>query len=297
MCRLAVATAVALAFSLSGCGGDGGSSTLNLSITDAPVDEATTVWVQFTGVELKPANGPRQTITFDAPKGFDLLTLQNGNAATLLDDTTVPAGDYEWLRLMPDPAPGSSYVIDDTGQHNLVIPSGAQTGLKLVGGFTMPAGGRGDFTIDFVLRKSIIAPPGQSPDYRMKPVLRMIRNAETGSIAGQFLTPGVTTICGGPAPSLYLYAGANVTPDDLYNPLQGPPDTAPDVDPLMTTRAVMSSVYEYRFSYVQAGTYTLAVTCDEDDPSVDESATTPLVFFVYPQPVVVTAGQTTTANF
>jgi hypothetical protein len=292
-----VAAAVALAFSLTGCGGDGGTSTLSLSITDAPVDEATTVWVQFTGVELKRAGGPPETITFDAPKGYDLLTLQNGNAATLLDDTTVPAGEYEWLRLMPDPAPGSSYVIDDSGQHDLVIPSGAQTGLKLVRGFTMPAGGRADFTIDFVLQESIIAPPGQSPDYKMKPVLRMTNNVETGSIAGKFLTPDAAAICDGAAPSLYLFTGADVTPDDLYNPLEGAPDTAPDVDPLVTTQAVMNGVFEYRFSYVQAGTYTLAVTCDEDDPAVDENATTPLAFFLYPDPLVVTAGQTTTADF
>lgn len=297
MRRHTVAAAVALAFSLSGCGGDGDTSTLSLSITDAPVDEATKVWVQFTGVELKRAGGPVESISFDAPKGFDLLSLQNGNAATLLDDTTVPAGEYEWLRLMPDPAPGSSYVIDAAGQHGLVIPSGAQTGLKLVRGFTMPAGGRADFTIDFVLRESIIAPPGQSPNYKMKPVLRMTNNVETGSIAGKFLTPDASTICEGAAPSLYLFTGANVTPDDLYNPLEGAPDTAPDVDPLVTTRAEMNGVFEYRFSYVQAGTYTLAVTCDEDDPVVDENATTPLVFFLYPDPVVVTAGQTTTADF
>lgn len=297
MHKRAVPAAVALALLIAGCGGEDGTSTLSLSLTDAPVDDATTVWVQFTGVEIKRAGGPPETFMFEAPKGFDLLTLQNGNAAPLLGDTTVPAGSYEWLRLILDPAEGSSYVVDDTGQHDLFIPSGAQTGLKLVRGFVMPAGGRADFTIDFLLHESIIAPPGLSPDYLMKPVLRMTNNVETGTIAGQFLTPTAAPLCEGSAPTMYLFEGADVAPDDLYNPLAGAPDTAPDVNPLVTTTAVLNSVYEYRFSFVQAGTYTLAFTCDEDDPAMDEDATTPLEFLAYPEPVTVTAGQTTTADF
>jgi hypothetical protein len=294
---LGVATLLA-----AGCGGgDDATSTLSLSLTDAPVDDATTVWVQFTGVEVKPAAGEPEQFLFSAPKGFDLLTLQNGNAATLLGDSTVPAGDYEWVRLMLDPAPGSSYVIDDSGQHDIRIPSGAQTGLKLVRGFTMPAGGRADFTIDFLLEHSLIAPPGQSPDYLMKPVLRMTNNVETGTITGSFAPATLAAIpaCTGVAPRVYLFTGTGVTPDDLYNPLEGPPDTAPDVSPLVTTTAALNnaSEYTYTIAFVQTGSYTVAFTCDNDDPAVDENATTPLVFTVYAQPVTVTAGQSTTVNF
>src|SRR2546421_7820867 len=43
-------------------------------------------------------------------------------------------------RLMVDTKPGASYVMDSTGQHDLTIPSGAETGLKLIQGFTAPAG-------------------------------------------------------------------------------------------------------------------------------------------------------------
>jgi hypothetical protein len=207
---------------LAACGGDDSSSmpatsTLHLDITDAPITDATKVWVQFTGVEVKPAGGAAQSFVFVSPKGFDLLTLQNGNAATLLGDTTVPAGEYEWVRLMLDPAAGSSYVIDGSGQHDLRIPSGLETGLKLVRGFTMPAGGRADFTIDFVLAKSIIRPPGQAPNYMMKPVLRLIDNIQVGAIAGTFepLTLNAIPACANKAPVVYLYTGAGVTPDDL----------------------------------------------------------------------------------
>ena len=49
--------------------------------------------------------------------------------------------------------------------------------------------------------------------------------------------------------------------------------------------------------------YTVAFTCDPDDPSVDESAivlpaTTPTISFnTYPTPVAVTTDATTTVNF
>jgi hypothetical protein len=167
----------------------------------------------------------------------------------------------------------------------------------------MPAGGRADFTIDFVLQKSIIAPPGQSPDYLMKPVLRMTDNARVGTIGGTFASQTLNAIpaCTGKAPVVYLYESGGVTPDDIYNPTDGSSDTAPLVDPLVTSTATLnsSSQYTYRVAFAPAGTYTVAFTCNNDDPLVDENAApaTPLSFTVYAQPVVVTAGQTTTANF
>src|SRR5690348_7692313 len=98
------AAALLAGLALAGCGGEGASSTLNLGITDAPLTGATKVWLQFTGVEIKPAGGPAQIFTLSPAAGFDMLTLQNGNAATLLGDTTVDPGDYEWVRLIMDPA-------------------------------------------------------------------------------------------------------------------------------------------------------------------------------------------------
>jgi hypothetical protein len=287
--RAAMAAAVSAAI-LVGCGGGDSmsvgpqNSTLSLSLTDGPLSTATKVWVQFAGVEIKPVNGTAQTLSFSTPKGFDLLLLQRGNAAMLLNDTTVTAGDYEWIRLILDPAANSSYVEDATGKHYLRIPSGAETGLKLVRGFTMPAGGRADFTIDFVLDKSILTPPGQAPDY--------------GTFAANTLA-GIPA-CTGKAPSVYLYTGSGVTPDDIFNPLNGAVDTAPTVDPLVTATASLSSgVYGYRIGYVPVGTYTVAFTCDNDDPAVDENAppATPIAFITYAQPVTVTVGQTSTVNF
>ena len=305
------ALAALLAASCGGEDGMGGGSgmtasndsTLRLHLADAPVPPVTKVWVQFTGVEIKPVGGNAMQFAFAPAKGYDLITLQGGNSAVLLGDTTVPAGDYEWIRLMVDPTNGSNYLIDGSGQHELRIPSGEQSGLKLIRGFTMPAGGRADFTIDFDLAKSILTPPGQAPRYMMKPVLRMVNNVQVGTLAGNFqpATLAAQPACTNTAPRVYIYTGTVGTPDDLYNPENNAPDTMPDIDPLVTTVATRDANgrYVWTIAFVPAGTYTVAFTCNADDPLVDEDTLVPdpIVFTVHPQPAVVSIGQTTTVVF
>jgi len=292
---------------LNACGGSGSSSssstsTLNLGITDSPVDGAQKVWIQFTGVEVKPMNGNPVDFAFTPAKGFDLLGLSGGTTATFLNGATIPAGQYEWVRLMVDPAAGSSYIIDAQGsQHNLIIPSGAESGLKLIQGFTMPAGGVANFTVDFVLSKSIIAPPGQAPDYMLKPVLRLVDNAQVGTLTGTIQTAALgapQTQCGTRAPVVYVYTGAAITPDDIYVPASGP---APAIQALVTATATLnsSSIYAYTIAFMPAGTYTVAFSCDADDPAADESMQVPsaIQFTTYPQAVSVMNNMTTTADF
>src|SRR6266403_537600 len=299
-------TLSACALLLGSCGGGGSASmsTLNLGLTDAPVSGVTKVWIQFTGVEVKPAGGNPIDFTFSPEKAFDLLTLQGGTTATFLNGTTVPAGQYEWVRLMVDTNPGASYVMDSTGQHDLTIPSGAETGLKLIQGFTIPVGGVASFTVDFVLSKSLLAPQCLSPDYLLKPFLRLVDNTQVGTISGTFqattLSNPLNTHCGTRPPVIYVYTGAGVTPDDIYNS----PDTtdpASAAQPLTTATAALNSMNDYAYSiaFLPSGNYTVAFTCDPDDPAVDESALTPVPihFAVFSQAVAVTANMTTTVNF
>src|SRR5215471_18941646 len=289
--------AAAVAITLSACSGGGGdssgNSTLNLGLTDSNVTGVTKVWIQFTGVEVKPVNANPIDFNFSPDKGFDLLTLQGGTTATFLNGSTIPSGAYEWVRLMVDTNPGASYAVDSTGQHNLTIPSGAETGLKLIQGFTMPVGGVANFTVDFMVGKSLLAPPGQSPDYTLKPVLRLVDNAQVGTISGTFqsTTLSAQSSCGTHPPVVYLYQGANVTPDNLFTPPAGTTDTdaAGTGEPFTTATAALNSMSEYAYTiaFLPAGTYTVAFTCDPDDPTVDEDTLTPnpIHFATYPQPV------------
>ena len=204
------ATAATL-LSLAACsGGSSPSNTgqLMLGLTDGPVESATSVVVQFTGIEIKPAGGPPQEAVvfdstscdeFDAATGacsIDLLTL-TGDERKVVFNGQLEAGNYQWVRLLvnADLNEMDSYIgFEDGSMCSLYIPSGAQSGLKIVSGITVTANGVSDYTLDFDVRKSITMPPGLagpigSPElcaanYVMKPTIRIVDTTQVGMIVG-----------------------------------------------------------------------------------------------------------------
>ena len=73
---------------LSGCdNSESPTGKLNLNITDAAVDGATEVVIEFTGAEIKAGNDTID-ITYAAPKQIDLLALTGGAAQTIVDNQT-----------------------------------------------------------------------------------------------------------------------------------------------------------------------------------------------------------------
>lgn len=295
------ALSIAALAALTACGGGGGGSsgatgTLDLKITDAPVDAAKAVVVEFTGVALKRADGEEIVITFDAPRTIDLLALQGGASASLLEDRELPAGRYEWMRLMVNAQRGviDSYItLDDNSQHSLFVPSGAQTGLKLVSGFTVPANAAASFTIDFDLRKSITQPQSGAGDYFLKPALRVVDNAQVGGIAGTVGTSALQhASCPNKDPALnsnvvYVFEGAGVAPDDI--------DGA-GVEPVATANATANGTgaYSWRTAFLTPGAYTVAFTCQgaTDDPESSQA-----IIFIGTQDVTVVKDQVAPANF
>lgn len=257
--------AVALGTSalLAACGGGGGSSgstgSLTLNVTDAPVDGANKVVVVFTGVSIKPAGGNEINIDYATPRQIDLLALQGGNVAGLLDGQIVPAGRYEWARLKVLTSKDSaspSYLQDGSlVNHPLYVPSGAETGLKLVGGFTVPANGAASFTIDFDLRKSVVDPQGNfAGGYFLKPALRLVDNTLVGRISGT--VNNFATLCPSPnGPTVYVFAGAGVTPDDIDGTAAEPVSTAP------VKLDTGTGTYRYTVPFLPAGAYTVSLTC------------------------------------
>jgi hypothetical protein len=282
---------------LAGCGGGGdagGSAAtgrLTLGVTDAPVDDATAVVVKFTAIELKPEDGNAFTIELSPAPSIDLLALAGGNSRTLLEAHTVPAGNYQWLRLLIEAQQNqpSSYIDLASGERfPLFVPSGSESGLKLIRGFTVAAGSTSNFTIDFDLRKSVVAPPGQAPNYLLKPVLRMVDNLQVGTISGTVAAALVPADC---SPQVYVFTGAGVIPDDL--------DTAPapDVDPLVSVPVTLdaaSGEYRFRAGFIEAGDYTASFTCNgaTDTPEGEE-----VLVFAGTQNLSVSTNQTTTIAF
>ncbi len=292
----------ATALGVAACGGGGNSSgmmtptsQMRLSVADAPpADDATHVVVVFTGVELTGNSGNPVTITFPAPKSIDLMT-QSGTASAVLFDQPIAPGSYGQIRLMviADGSANNSYIdFADGSRMGLRVPSGSETGFKLVSGFTVPSSGVVDYTIDFDLRKAITCPPGQAPACILKPVERLVDNTSVGNIQGQITSPLPPGCTASGNAGVYLYSGAVTNPEDMNS-------TAPSTDtnqPLASKVPVATSAppYYYQFTFLPPGTYTVAFTCQANQDVSDQAD--PGVTLIPVATTAVTAGQTATVD-
>jgi hypothetical protein len=193
---LPIAMIALLFFGLFSCTNDeaiNGEGQIKLNITDAPIDKegVTGVFITFTGIEFQKDGGPWQTTEeFEGPVTINLLELQNGRTE-LLGDFTAGAGNYTGLRFMLDapergsnPAnPGCFIEFEDGSTEALFVPSGAQTGYKAVGEFSVPLNGTVEITADFDLRRSVVK-AGASGIFILKPTIKVIVNNQSGSIRG-----------------------------------------------------------------------------------------------------------------
>lgn len=164
----------------------GVSGILELNLTDAPIvgDDVASVFLTFQRVEVRAGEG--RWIKFDEfeePVTIDLLAYQNGESY-LLSEEELPAGDYNEIRLVLNMNQEDTYILykDNTTQ-DLKVPSGSQSGFKIKGDFNVPAGGEVSLTLDWDLRRSIVE-AGNSGQFILKPVARLVTNQESGSIQG-----------------------------------------------------------------------------------------------------------------
>ncbi len=327
--RSSLGLAAVLAISLTGCGGSGSSSdpvgdgmgTFNLSISDGGIDAAK-VCIKFDGVQLKKADeGAPITIDLDEPVTVNLLDVQGANSHPIVTSEQVPAGNYEWIRLLVDASRGndggsadmalsSTECVADNGSYlvtktellySLFIPSGNQSGLKLIKDITIPVNSSGDYTAEWDLGKSFIAPPGLAPDAIMKPVVKLVRNNEVGTLVGQ-VADGLVNAesCDearddGFAPKVYVF-DEGALPNEINDP-----DNPDENDPVATGLVELqeqddgSMQYRYSIGFLLAGRYDPVFTCDgetfvtpypEDQEGLIEGVTT-----------LIEVGQTTTVNF
>lgn len=294
--RIRLLSVITLSVLLAACDGDSGESgTINLNITDAPVDDATKVVVSFSGVSIKPQNGPAFDIDFvdnngdPVIKSIDLLSQQGSDSEPLLVNHSLDAGHYNWMRLkvIASQSTTDSFIQLDIGgaQYPLYVPSGDETGLKLNQGFDITDGGAVTFTIDFDLRKSVLAPNNNSSAYKLKPTLRIVNNNNVGHISG-IVGPtslGDISCASNPQYSVYVFSGSNITPDDI---------DGIDPDPISTS--LLSNSFEYAVGFLNEGSYTVAFTCQASDDDTENNDT---ISFIGTDTVMVTAGTTTIYNF
>ena len=299
----------ASALLLGACSGGGGEdatpkgSTLGVSLMDAPVDGVTVVKVRINSIWLKGPNGPATELPMTtSPITVDLLAASETNAALLIDDAPVPAGEYEWLAMDVDASFDGvmdSYVMTDTGgQEELRVPSGR---VRLVSGFEVEANQAARLLFDWDLRKGLVRPPGQ-PGYFLKPAFRVLDVTELGELSGTVATTTIVAAgdpngCATDDPDLavgnvvYIYEGAGITPDDVDGIA---------ADPVATADVTQNTAGDYVYRIVlEPGTYTVAFTCQagDDDPEVDETVTPDPIAFLPAVDRTVTADVKTVANF
>lgn len=293
-------SAALLAGCSSGSGSSDGSSdgTLSLGISDAPMDSALEVVVKFTKVELQPSDGDRITIEFDEIQEIDLLDFQGKDAFWLFEKEEVPAGKYNWIRLYVERDNReegnvfgtTSYVnFEVDGKFNLAIPSGPQTGLKLVSGFTVPVGGATELAIDVDLRRALFKPSAPVWDdyYFLRPAMRLASMDTVGHLQGEITSELMADNPGCQEDgAVYLYEGHDQSPSDVFG----------DDGPLTTALLAEDEegIYGYQIGYLLAGDYTVALTCEADQ---DERDTDEEIDFIDQQNVDIVVGETTEANF
>jgi len=294
---------------LSACGGSSDSSlsigtgTLNIAVTDAPVDGVTEVWVEFDAVTLKPKNGPQIEYRFDeSPELINLRALTDGKFEILFKEQ-VPAGEYVWMKLDVNAEFDNvfdSYVTEDGGgQVELRIPSDR---LKLGNAFTITQDKESAFVIEWNLRMGLINPPGQ-PGYMLQPSLRITDMSEHGTIAGIVdpnLLPPVDASCtsdqnSGDGNVVYVFEGTDIMPDDIDGNAPEPLTTA-DV------RLNDEGKQAYTVPFLAPGDYTVAFTCqgtddtvpDPDDPGLPADDA---IAFTAGMNATVQDGKTTNVDF
>ena len=295
-------TVAVAAVSLVGCfsssSSSDGTGSLSLDVTDAPVDSLEEVNISFTGITLNPSDGPHIEIPLDEAQldeqPIDVLSLQRGNAATLIENEEVPAGEYEWIRL--DTVDNETYpdmyvVVDqDGGREDLSVR--AARGLQLSGGFTVPEGGSADFTIDIDLRSAITNPQSDGKGYFLRPSLRLVDNTEVGAIAGTVSETLVSSdeACGESnqesAGAVYIYEGHDVDPFDYSDERSPLASAAVEYDN-------DAGEYSYRAAFLTENDYTVAYTCDSDDPEGEPEE----LSFHDETEVTVVADETQEVNF
>jgi hypothetical protein len=118
----------------------------------------------------------------DSTRQIDLLQLQDG-VTTTLADVTVPAGSYSQIRFIL--GSDNYIVLNDGSRQTLQVPSGMQTGIKVI----LPElevandGDQIDVTLDFDVDESLIQ-TGASGRYLFKPTIKV----KSASVNGEDVT-------------------------------------------------------------------------------------------------------------
>lgn len=236
---------------LPGCGGGGTASTgasvgtLKVGLTDKASDAYQQVIVTIREVRVVPAgmenaadNDSRLpvVVTYANPQPVDILSLKFQQQ--ILGSIVLPAGTYNQVRLILEPNPNGqggtllNYLTlksDPLTKIPLKTPSAQQSGLKVLGKFTVQAGVINAIMLDFDPNTAIVV--RGNGDYNLKPTgIRIVQSATelgsfgsfTGTIAATFKDWSSATVSVAPPTSSVPIASGTVFSSYSSGRWQGP---------------------------------------------------------------------------
>ncbi len=185
---------------LGGCGssstdGGGRTGTVSLHLTDATINGVQAVYVTIEEVSVHKNEGGTWKVIAEPNRTYNLLEVVNG-VREELGIAVLETGHYTQLRMQvreqPDGGintlseshPYGNYVIDNSDEYQeLKIPSGYQTGVKVVCGFDINENQTTELILDFDASRSIVE-AGSSENLLLKPSIKVFELDEYSIITG-----------------------------------------------------------------------------------------------------------------
>jgi hypothetical protein len=209
---------IMLGFLINSCSNDNTNASYPYAVrlTDAPgpYDE---VNVDILGVEVTGESG--ESVSLNVKKGvYNLLDFSNG-VNTLIATDSLGIAKVKQIRLILGP---NNTVVLDGVSHDLSTPSAEQSGLKLQVNQTLQEGILYSVLLDFDANKSVVKLG--NGNYQLKPVIRTIENAISGSIKGKITPIGTMAVVEATSSTAVSYT-SNVNENGEFLVMGLPPGT------------------------------------------------------------------------
>lgn len=137
-------------------------------------------------------------ILSDVDTTIDFLELVNGVTVVLADDS-IPVGTYDQIRLL---LADNNWLVIDSTDHALTVPSGLTSGLKLHYEDTLEAGEFVELYVDFDLSKSIVTGHDK---YLLHPSFNIFQKDISATLSGM-----VTDTLGAPLENIMIRADGEI---------------------------------------------------------------------------------------
>ncbi|MCK4790621.1 MAG: DUF4382 domain-containing protein [Desulfobacteraceae bacterium] len=166
-----------------------------MSLTDATINGVQAVYVTIKEVSVHKNEGGGWEVIAEPNRTYNLLELVNG-VREKLGIAVLETGHYTQLRMkvreqsddginiLSESHPYGNYVIDNSDEYQeLKIPSGYQTGVKVVCGFDINENQTTELILDFDASRSIVE-AGSSENLLLKPTIKVFELDEYSIISG-----------------------------------------------------------------------------------------------------------------